>query len=86
MRPLQSLAFGHLRSQRSSKITNTYKYDPFGRRIEKNVNGTITKYLYDNEDILLEYDATNTVMARYTHGPGIIMGFVEGTFCSIVIK
>jgi len=50
---------------------NTYKYDPFGRRIEKNVNGTITKYLYDNEDILLEYDATNTVMARYTHGPGI---------------
>ena len=25
-----------------------YKYDPFGRRIEKNVNGDITRYAYDS--------------------------------------
>ena len=48
-----------------------YSYDPLGRRIGKNVNGTITRYLYDGEDILLEYDGTNTLQSRYTHGPGI---------------
>jgi RHS repeat-associated protein len=53
----------------------TYRYDPFGRRVEKRVteNGiaTTTRYLYDNEDILAEYDDTNTIANRYTHGPGI---------------
>jgi RHS repeat-associated protein len=48
-----------------------YRYDPFGRRIEKSVNGTITRYLYDGESILYEMDGSNTMLARYTHGPGI---------------
>jgi RHS repeat-associated protein len=48
-----------------------YRYDPFGKRIEKNVNGTITRYLYDGEDILYELDGSNTILARYTHGPGV---------------
>jgi RHS repeat-associated protein len=54
-----------------SVLTASYKYDPFGRRIEKNVNGTVTRYLYDEEDILLEYDGDNQIIGRYTHGPGI---------------
>ena len=45
-----------------------YKYDGLDRRIEKNVNGGIVRYVYDGEDILLEYDDTNTLTARYTHG------------------
>jgi len=52
--------------------TATYKYDGLGRRIEKNVNGTITRYVYDGEDILLEYGESdsgdNTFVARYNHG------------------
>lgn len=33
---------------------------------------TITNsFIYDNEDILLELDGTNNIVARYTHGPGI---------------
>jgi len=35
------------------------------------VNGVITRYVYDAEDILLEYDGADTLLARYTHGPGI---------------
>jgi len=35
------------------------------------VNGVITRYIYDKEDILLEFDGANQVIARYTHGPGI---------------
>ncbi|MBI3661256.1 hypothetical protein HY230_12400 [Candidatus Acetothermia bacterium] len=49
----------------------TYRYDGLGRRIERNVNGIITRYLYDEADILLELKETNTILARYTHGPEI---------------
>ncbi|MFQ5850528.1 MAG: RHS repeat-associated core domain-containing protein [Candidatus Binatia bacterium] len=55
----------------SPVLTAEYRYDALGRRIEKNVNGVITRYVYDNEDILVELDSTNAVVARYTHGPGI---------------
>jgi RHS repeat-associated protein len=49
----------------------TYRYDGLGRRIEKTGNGFTRRYIYDDEDILLEYDENNTFQARYTHGPGI---------------
>jgi RHS repeat-associated protein len=48
-----------------------YRYDGLGRRIEKNVNGKITRYVYDNEDIILEYDGEGNLIAKYIHGPGI---------------
>jgi len=55
--------------------TVSYKYDGLGRRIEKEINiaatTTTTRYIYDNEDILLELDGSNNITARYTHGPGI---------------
>ena len=52
-------------------IVAQYRYDGLGRRIEKNVDSVITRYVYSNEDILLEFDGTNTQVARYTHGVGI---------------
>ncbi|MPZ77339.1 MAG: PKD domain-containing protein, partial [Deltaproteobacteria bacterium] len=54
--------------------TANYKYDGLGRRVEKeviNVGATVTRYVYDNEDILLELNGSNAIVARYTHGPGI---------------
>ena len=48
-----------------------YRYDALGRRIEKDVDGVVTRYVYDGEDILLEFAGTNTQIARYTHGFGI---------------
>ena len=48
-----------------------YQYDGFGRRIAKNVNGVVTRYVYDREDILFEVDANGNIKARYTHGPGV---------------
>ena len=48
-----------------------YQYDGFGRRISKSVNGVVTKYVYDREDILFEFDENDQIKARYTHGPGI---------------
>jgi RHS repeat-associated protein len=52
-------------------FTSTYRYDGLGRRIEKVANGQTRRYVYDFEDILLEYDGANTLLARYTHGPRI---------------
>jgi len=56
------------------KIVN-YKYDGLDRRIEKEVTETaattVTQYIYDGEDILVELDGSNNIVARYTHGPGI---------------
>ena len=43
-------------------------------RVEKEVIAgatTVTKYVYANEDILLELNGANVITARYTHGPGI---------------
>jgi RHS repeat-associated protein len=48
-----------------------YQYDGFGRRIVRTVNNVVTKYIYDNEDILFELDEDENITARYTHGPGI---------------
>ena len=58
----------------SNGTTVNYKYDGLGRRVEKeviNVGSVVTRYVYDNEDILLELDGANNIVARYTHGPGI---------------
>jgi len=58
-----------------------FKYDVFGRRIEKKTTPSplagegggegVTRYFYDGEDILVEYDGSGNVGNRYTHGPGI---------------
>jgi YD repeat-containing protein len=52
-------------------MTSSYRYDGLGRRIEKVANGQTKRYVYDGEDIVLEYDGANVLQARYTHGPGI---------------
>ena len=51
--------------------TITYAYDGLGRRIEKNINGKIKRYIYDNEDILMEFDGDNLLQQHYIHGLGI---------------
>jgi len=52
-----------------------YRYDPFGNRIKKDVNGTITWFVYDLmkmlPDLIGEYDNGGALIAGYTHGPGI---------------
>ena len=52
-------------------LTLNYSYDPFGKRLSKTVNGSTKYYLYDNEDIIVEYDAVGSLTASYLHGQGI---------------
>src|ERR1035437_1259485 len=48
-----------------------YSYDGLGRRIAKTVANTTTQYVYDGPNIIAEYDNNGSLVARYTHGPGI---------------
>ena len=52
-----------------------YRYDPFGNRIKKDVNATVTWFVYDLgkvlPDVIGEYDGGGALIAGYTHGPGI---------------
>ncbi len=45
----------------------SYRYDALGRRIQKNVDDTITNYVYDRSNILLEFNASNILEAKYVH-------------------
>jgi uncharacterized protein (TIGR03437 family) len=66
--------------------TTTFKYDPFGRRIQKSGPLGTTIYLYDGIDIssnvIEEVDNAGNVLARYTHSPVIdqpLAAFHSGT-------
>ncbi|MED1305290.1 RHS repeat-associated core domain-containing protein, partial [Bacillus pacificus] len=47
----------------------TYKYDDDNRRIEKNVNGVVTRYFYDGDSInpLYETDGNGNVLRQYVY-------------------
>ncbi|MDI6451757.1 RHS repeat-associated core domain-containing protein [Anaerobaca lacustris] len=49
----------------------TYTYDPLGRRIRKDVDGVVTKYLYDGDHCIAEYDGDDTLLRKFVHGPSI---------------
>jgi YD repeat-containing protein len=66
--------------------TTTFKYDSFGRRIQKSGPLGTTNYLYDGIDIssnvIEEVDNAGNVLARYTHSPVIdqpLAAFHSGT-------
>src|SRR5580658_4737082 len=64
----------------SSTGTVTFKYDPFGRRIQKSGPLGTTNYLYDGTNggnVIEEVDSTGNVLARYTHDLGIDKPFAE---------
>ena len=48
----------------------TFTYDSMNRRISKTVGGTSTLFVYDREDVLLDFAGT-ALDTRYFHGPGI---------------
>jgi len=55
--------------------TVTFKYDPFGRQIQKafaqNSTTTTTNYLYDGPNSIEEVDANGNETARYAQSPGV---------------
>lgn len=48
--------------------TTTFRYDPFGRRIQKSGPLGTTNYLYDGFKLISEMDNSGNLLARYTNG------------------
>ena len=48
--------------------TTSFRYDPFGRRIQKSGPLGTTNYLYDGPNAVEEADSSGNVLARYTQG------------------
>jgi RHS repeat-associated protein len=59
-------------------MTASFTYDGDGNRVEKNVNGTQTRYMVDGNNltgyaqVVEELDAANTVQVVYTYGLDLI--------------
>ena len=49
----------------------SYAYDAFARRAEKTVDGVTTRYVYDGNRVLEEYDGAGLLLRRFVYGPGI---------------
>lgn len=58
-----------------------YRYDPYGKKIETDLNGVITRYVYDRQTLAAEYDGAGTLLRRFVHGPGVDepLAVVEGS-------
>src|SRR5580658_655869 len=48
--------------------TVTFKYDPFGRRIQKSGPLGTTNYLYDGFNSIEELDGSGNILAKYSQG------------------
>ena len=51
--------------------TVSFRYDPFGRRIQKSSALGTTNFLYDDGNLIEELDNAGNVLARYTHGASL---------------
>ncbi len=51
-------------------VIATYHYDPFGRRLWKEVGGIRTYFLYADEGLIGEYDANGNAIKTYGYAPG----------------
>ena len=48
-----------------------FKYDVYNRRSEKFIDGYATRYLYDGDHVIAEYDGNNNLLRKYVYGHGI---------------
>ncbi|MDT8303632.1 MAG: hypothetical protein RQ760_19280 [Sedimentisphaerales bacterium] len=46
-------------------------------RIEKDVDGYETRYVYDGGNVITEYDGNNNLTRKYSHGPRIDTAWKE---------
>lgn len=58
-----------------------YRYDAYGKKIERDLDGTITRYVYDRHALAAEYDGAGSLLRRYVNGLGLDepLALVEGS-------
>jgi RHS repeat-associated protein len=60
-------------------IVANYKYDIYGRRLQKNVNGTVINFTWEGDNLAMELDENLQPIRRYVYGLGKddVEGYVE---------
>ncbi|WP_196138969.1 RHS repeat domain-containing protein [Aliikangiella sp. G2MR2-5] len=61
-------AHNRLISGAASGKSLTLKYDAIGRLNQSTYNGSSTKFLYDEDELVAEYSTSGTILRRYVHG------------------
>lgn len=51
-------------------VVATYTYDIYGKRLHKVVNGTVTHFFWEGDNLSLELDVNNQPVRRYLYGMG----------------
>uniref|UniRef100_UPI003EC09DF9 RHS repeat-associated core domain-containing protein n=1 Tax=Arhodomonas sp. AD133 TaxID=3415009 RepID=UPI003EC09DF9 len=62
------------RLERPDGLTARYAYDPFGRRLWKEVDGERTYFLYADDGLIAEYEKNGDLIQRYGFRPGSTWG------------
>ncbi|OPX42547.1 tRNA(Glu)-specific nuclease WapA precursor [Ruminiclostridium hungatei] len=72
-----------LRNQLVRTVTSTAtvenRYNGEGYRVEKRVNGAITRYLYEYDKVVLETDGAGHQTGRNVYGTNLLMRTADGT-------
>jgi len=57
----------------SEELIASYEYDYSGRRIKKTIHSSsdVVKYVYDGDQVIAEYDDSDTLLRKFIYGPGI---------------
>jgi RHS repeat-associated protein len=53
----------------SGAVVATYYYDPFGRRLWKEIGGARTNFMYADEGLIAEFDGTGSEAKSYGYAP-----------------
>ena len=63
----------------TSAATVENRYNAEGYRVEKKVNGAITRYLYEYDKVVLEIDGAGQQTGRNVYGTNLLMRTADGT-------
>ena len=67
-----ALRWGHFELPGGAHTIVNYRYDAFGRRVSRTINGVAEWYVYDGDQVVLDVDsATHAVKAEYGYGQGV---------------
>ena len=59
-----------IEAKKNGQTVGTYTYDFAGRRVTKTADGITTKYYYDGDHVIAEYEG-GSLARKYVYGPGI---------------
>ncbi|MBS1994124.1 MAG: hypothetical protein JSS83_26620 [Cyanobacteria bacterium SZAS LIN-3] len=68
---------GHLLNASNGLTSASYTYDSIGRQTKKNVGGTVTRFVYDGQELIATYDTAGNLVSRYIYGLGLDEPIIE---------